>query len=92
MAEPDDRPDEAGETPAPAPAPPAAQPGPAPAVEAPKRTAAFRKGLLAKLPQLGYSAWAVKDSFKLDDEWNAIVNVKADAVLEPLEPLAPTRT
>jgi hypothetical protein len=60
-------------------------------VEAPQRTPAFRRALLAKLPQLGYAVWAVKDSFRLDEEWNSIVNVRADAILEPLERVAPDR-
>lgn len=62
-----------------------------PPVPAPERTPAFRRALLAKLPQLGYAVWAVKDSFRLDDEWNSIVNVRADAILEPLERVAPER-
>jgi hypothetical protein len=71
----------------------AADPGaPAkPPVEAPQRTPAFRRALLAKLSHLGYAVWAVKDSFRLDEEWNSIVNVRADAILEPLERVAPER-
>jgi hypothetical protein len=56
---------------------------------APKLTSAFRRTLLERLPRLGYTAWTVKDSFSLDDEWQAITNAKADAVLEPLEAVAP---
>jgi hypothetical protein len=80
---PDASPDSAGEAESAAPA--------KPLVEAPQRTPAFRRALLAKLPQLGYAVWAVKDSFRLDEEWNSIVNVRADAILEPLERVAPDR-
>ncbi len=86
MADQERKPDEGA---AAVPGPPVAIPKPT--VEAPQRTPAFRQALLAKLPQLGYAVWAVKDSFRLDDEWNAIVNVKADAILEPLETVAPDR-
>jgi hypothetical protein len=86
MADPERKPDaspDAGEAEAVVP--------PKPPVEAPQRTPAFRRALLAKLPQLGYAVWAVKDSFRLDEEWNSIVNVQADAILEPLERVAPDR-
>jgi hypothetical protein len=70
---------------------PAAAPDAPPPADVPARTPAFRKGLLAKLSVLAYEATSVKDSFRLDDEWNALVNRKADAVLEPLDGLAPRR-
>jgi hypothetical protein len=65
--------------------------GPAKPVSAPKRTAKFRAGLLEKLCTLGYTGWSVKDNLKIDAEWGGVVNLKADAVLGPLEQFAPER-
>lgn len=86
MADPERKPDDAG-----TPGTPEAGANAKPPVEAPQRTPAFRRALLAKLPELGYAVWAVKDSFRLDEEWNSIVNVQADAILEPLERVASDR-
>lgn len=86
MADPERKPDDAG-----TPGTPETGANAKPPVEAPQRTPAFRRALLAKLPELGYAVWAVKDSFRLDEEWNSIVNVQADAILEPLERVASDR-
>jgi hypothetical protein len=76
--------------PAPAPAsPPQAPPAPRATV---KRTPQFRQDLLKKLPQLAYTSWTVKDDFRIDEEWDAVVNLRADAILGPLETIAPERT
>jgi hypothetical protein len=49
----------------------------------------FRVGLLQKLPKLGFSSWSAREDFKVDEEWAGIVSLSSDAVLGPLEPLAP---
>jgi hypothetical protein len=60
-----------------------------PAARGPKRTPAFRAGLIGRLPTLSYTAWSVKDDFKIDAEWDGVIGLKADAVLGPLEPYSP---
>lgn len=50
-----------------------------------QRTAQFRRQLLAKLPQLHYTAWSAGDQFSVDEEIGGIVDLGADAVLAPLE-------
>src|SRR5436309_2734194 len=59
--------------------------------KAPARTAQFRRNLLGKLPKLKYQHWSARDSFKLDEEWGAAANLRADSVLEPLQAVAPHR-
>jgi hypothetical protein len=54
-----------------------------------RRDPRFRAKLIEKLPKLGYSSWSAKEDFKVDEEWSGIVSLRSDAVLEPLEPLAP---
>ncbi len=60
-------------------------------VEGVKRTQRFRLALLAKLPKLGYTSWTVKDNFNIDEQWSTVVNLRADALLGPLETVAPER-
>jgi hypothetical protein len=71
---------------APGPATPATPAGPVV-----KRTPQFRQELLKKLPRLAYTSWTVQDNFRVDEEWDAVVNLKADAILGPLETVAPER-
>ena len=66
--------------------PPDAAPGPTAGV---KRTQQFRMELLKKLPRLTYTSWTVKDNFHIDEEWSTVVNLRADALLGPLEAVAP---
>ncbi len=51
----------------------------------------FRVGLIERLPKLGFASWSAKEDFKVDKEWAGIVSLRSDAVLGPLEPLAPER-
>jgi hypothetical protein len=51
----------------------------------------FRARLLEKLPKLGFASWSANEDFKVDEEWSGIVSLGSDAVLGPLEPLAPER-
>jgi hypothetical protein len=67
-----------GETPA---APPPAR----------RRDPRFRAELIERLPKLGFASWSAKEDFKVDEEWAGIVSLRSDAVLGPLEPLAPER-
>jgi hypothetical protein len=56
-----------------------------------RRDPRFRTGLLERLPSLGFTSWSAKEDFKADDDWAGIVSLRSDAVLGPLEPLAPRR-
>jgi hypothetical protein len=63
-----------------------------PATAAPegiRRTKQLREKLLTKLPQLAHASWTIKDDFRIDEEWSSIVNLRADALLGPLESIAP---
>ena len=62
---------------------------PAPPGEGVRRTKQLREELLAKLPQLAYSTWTVKDDFRLDEELSGVIKSGADALLGPLERVAP---
>jgi hypothetical protein len=54
-----------------------------------RRDAKFRAELLKKLPQLPYASWSAKDEFAAGRDWEGIVSLRSDAILQPLEPLAP---
>jgi hypothetical protein len=56
-----------------------------------KRDAGSRIRLIEKLPKLGFASWSAKEDFKADEEWAGIVSLRSDAVLSPLESLAPSR-
>jgi hypothetical protein len=56
-----------------------------------RRDPRFRIGLLDKLPRLEFTSWSAKTDFPVDEEWTGIVSLCSDAVLGPLEPLAPAR-
>ncbi len=56
-----------------------------------KRDAGSRIRLIEKLPKLGFASWSAKEDFKADEEWAGIVSLRSDAVLAPLESLAPPR-
>jgi hypothetical protein len=56
-----------------------------------RRDHRFRARLLEKLPLLGVADWSAKDDFRVDEEWSGIVSLGSDAILGPLEPLAPDR-
>ena len=56
-----------------------------------RRDPRFRVGLLEKLPRLEFTSWSAKTDFPVDEEWAGLVSLRSDAVLGPLEPLAPAR-
>jgi hypothetical protein len=56
-----------------------------------RRDPRFRTLLIEKLPKLGFASWSAKEDFKADEEWAGIVSLRSDAVLGPLEKLAPGR-
>jgi hypothetical protein len=56
-----------------------------------RRDPKFRVGLIERLPKLGFASWSAKEGFKVDKEWSGIVSLQSDAILGPLEPLAPER-
>lgn len=51
------------------------------------RNLKFRRELLTRLPGLHYASWKIGDQFSVDDDLNDIVDLGADAVLQPLEKL-----
>ena len=66
-----------------------------PAPELPKatepakqRSRNFGKALLSKLPKLGVSQWQASDTLDVYQDMQGIVDLDADAFLQPLEPLA----
>ena len=63
----------------------------APPSAIPRRTQSFRRELIKKLPQLSHAGFSVKENFKIDEEWAAVVNLRADPLLEALEKIAPER-
>jgi hypothetical protein len=54
-----------------------------------RRDPRFRASLLERLPKLGFASWSAKEDFKADEEWAGIISLRSDAVLGPLENLAP---
>ena len=54
-----------------------------------RRDPRFRAALIERLPKLGFASWSAKEDFKADEEWAGIVSLRSDAVLGPLENLAP---
>ena len=60
------------------------QPGEA-ALEQPR---AFGRGLLAKLPQLTGERWEASDTLNVYQDLKGVVDLDADAFLQPLERLA----
>ncbi len=56
-----------------------------------RRSRAFGKGLLAKLPTLGVSQWEATDTLNVYQDMQGVVDLDADAFLQPLEPLAEER-
>jgi hypothetical protein len=63
--------------------------GAAPAKGAPRRRSrAFGRALLSKLPKLPLSRWEAKDTLNIYKDLQGVVELDADAFLEPLEPLA----
>ncbi|WP_163995574.1 hypothetical protein [Pyxidicoccus caerfyrddinensis] len=73
----------------------AGAPAEAPASTAPQveRGPKLRRALLAKLPRLGYHA-NIADAVKVDSdaELRSLVELEADALLEPLQRVAPRRS
>jgi hypothetical protein len=61
------------------------------AAAAPKRNPRFFRSLIDKLPKLAAPTRSVKDNFRIDEEWSSLGNLRADAVLGPLEKIAPER-
>jgi hypothetical protein len=62
-----------------------------PLVPTRRRDQNFRLELVKRLPRLAASSWSVKENFKIDEEWGSVANLRADAVLEALERVAPER-
>jgi hypothetical protein len=56
-----------------------------------RRDPRFRLELIERLPKLGFESWSAKEDFKIDEQWAGIVSLHSDAILGPLEPLAPDR-
>ena len=53
-----------------------------------RRSAAFRNGVLAKLPRLTSTNWQAQEADDVYDEMQGITALDADAFLQPLERLA----
>jgi hypothetical protein len=68
---------------------PAAEASPSPPPPARRRDPGFRVELIKRLPRLAFTSWSAKEDFKVDREWGGIVSLRSDAVLEPLESVAP---
>ncbi len=56
-----------------------------------RRSRAFGRTLLAKLPQLSVSQWDKADTLNVFQEMQSIVDLDADSFLQPLETLAEKR-
>ncbi len=56
-----------------------------------RRDPRFRISLLEKLPALEFTSWSAQGEFEADEEWTGIDSHRSDAVLSPLEPLAPAQ-
>jgi hypothetical protein len=67
---------------------PAAEAQPAPTAVK-RRGAGFRDQLLAKLPTLGYHSLTVAGALDVRADLGGIVDLDADAFLEPLQALVP---
>lgn len=58
--------------------------GSAPAAPA-RRTRAFARGLLTRLPALAVTRWEAKDAVNLHERLKDVADLNADAFLRPLE-------
>jgi hypothetical protein len=56
-----------------------------------RRSRAFGRALLSKLPKLAVSRWDVTDTLDVYQDMQGIVDLDADAFLQPLERLAEDR-
>ena len=56
-----------------------------------RRSRAFGRTLLSKLPKLSVTRWEVTDTLDVYQDMQGIVDLDADAFLQPLEPLAENR-
>lgn len=56
-----------------------------------RRSRNFRTKLLARLPTLASVQWEAKDTLDVYEEIQSVVDIEADAVLQPLAPLAEQR-
>jgi hypothetical protein len=56
-----------------------------------RRTRAFGKALLSRIPQLTVSQWAASDTFDVYEDMQGLVDLDSDAFLQPLEPVAEDR-
>jgi hypothetical protein len=62
---------------------------PQPPPPARRRDPGFRVELIKRLPRLAFTSWSAREDFKVDWEWGGIVSLGSDAILEPLESVAP---
>jgi hypothetical protein len=53
-----------------------------------RRSRAFQRQLLARLPELGVPKWEVSETRQVHQDMQSIADLDADAFLEPLERLA----
>jgi hypothetical protein len=56
-----------------------------------RKSHAFRQELLSRLPMLGVSKWQPTETLNVYQDLQGIVDLSADAFLEPLEPIAEER-
>lgn len=78
----------ADETPTDTPAPPSAPVTREKAGGPPRRRSrAFQRQLLARLPELGVPKWEVSETRQVHQDMQSIADLDADAFLEPLERL-----
>lgn len=56
-----------------------------------RRSRGFGRALLTKLPKLGVTQWEPSDTLDVYQDMQGIVDLDADAFLQPLEPLAEKR-
>lgn len=53
-----------------------------------RRSRAFARGLLAKLPALAVTRWEAKDAVNVHQRLKDVTDLNTDAFLQPLEPIS----
>jgi hypothetical protein len=53
-----------------------------------RRSRAFARGLLAKLPGLAVTRWEAKDALNVHQRLKDVTDLNTDAFLQPLEPIS----
>ena len=66
-------------------------PTPTPAVGPRRHSRAFRQELLSRLPHLTIESWAAAESLDVYQEMQGLIELDADAFLQPLQPIAEKR-